>query len=175
MPGVNDERAPDGTRFHRHEPAGTMVAMAATRDRGGVFDALRARQVYATTGIRAWLDFTVDGSPMGSELARSGAPIAAAVDLMAGMTIQRVEVWGAAIDRSFQPLSARAPYQLLFSATPGTETYAGSLSLTNPVAAGGAAQEWLYYVRAFLVTPGFDSATPDDAVWSSPVWVTWTH
>src|SRR2546426_7764897 len=86
MPGVNDDVAPDGSRYHLNEPSGTTVTLAASRDRDGVFDALGARRSYATTGVRAWLAFDVDGSPMGSEISRSVDEITAAVDLMAGMT-----------------------------------------------------------------------------------------
>jgi len=169
MPGVNDDIAPDGSRYHLNEPSGTTVTLAASRDRGGVFDALEGRHVYATTGVRAWLAFDVDGAPMGSAISRSADRIAAAVDLMAGMTITRVEVWGAQVG------NPSAAYRLFRADTPNAEIHSGSVDLVNPVPAGGRAQEWLYYVRAFLETPGAEDGEPDDAVWSSPVWVTWTR
>jgi len=169
MPGVNDDMAPDGSRYHLNEPSGATVTLAASRDRGGVFDALEARRSYATTGVRAWLAFDVDGSPMGSEIRRSVDQISAAVDLMAGMTITRVEVWGV------QAGSPLAPYQLIRVDAPNAEIHSGTVALTNPVPAGGPPQEWLYYVRAFLETSGAEDGEPDDTVWSSPVWVTWSR
>lgn len=171
MAGTNDDMAPDGSRYPLNEPAGQAVVLAASRDRGGIFDALGARRTYATTGVRVWLDFTVAGSPMGSSIAvRSAGPISAVVDLMAGMTITRLEVWGVQAGNPF------VPYRLLLSATPLAETWTGTLALQNPVPVGAFwPQEWLYYVRAFLETPGAEDGEPDDAVWSSPVWVTWSR
>jgi hypothetical protein len=171
MPGTNDDIAPGGGRYHLNEPAGYAVAVAASRDRGGIFDALGARRTYATTGVRAWLDFRVDGASMGSSIVRRAVDeVTATVDLMAGMTITRVEVWGAQAGNPF------APYRLLFTDAPAAETYAGAVVLQNPVPARGVLrQEWLYYVRAFLETPGAEDGVPDDAVWSSPVWVTWSR
>jgi len=42
------------------------------------------------------------------------------------------------------------------------------------VASGGASQEWLYYVRAYLKAPG-STVDADEAVWSSPIWITWSN
>ncbi len=169
MPGVNDDMAPDGSRYHLNEPAGATVTLAASRDRGAVFDALGSRRSYATTGVRAWLAFDVDGSPMGSEIRRSQEQITAAVDVMAGMTITRVEVWGAQVG------NPSAAYRLLHAEAPNAELHSETVDLVNPVLPGGRAQEWLYYVRAFLETTGAEDGEPDDAVWSSPVWVTWSR
>jgi len=47
-----------------------VQAPALTRD--AVFEALRARRTYATTGAKIMLDFTVDEAPMGSALAAGG-------------------------------------------------------------------------------------------------------
>jgi hypothetical protein len=49
---------------------GLTVVLAKDLTRKGVFDALHQRRCYATTGARIWLDLTVDGHPMGSELVR---------------------------------------------------------------------------------------------------------
>jgi hypothetical protein len=65
-------------------------------------------------------------------------------------------------------------YVLVQSATPGGEQWSGTVPLANPVAPGGPPQEWLYYVRAFLKAPG-SAVNADEAVWSSPIWVTWTN
>jgi hypothetical protein len=51
--------------------AGLAVVLAPELSREAVFDALYARRCYATTGPKIWLDFTVDGEPMGSELTRT--------------------------------------------------------------------------------------------------------
>lgn len=47
---------------------GLAVALAASNDREGIWDALMSRRTYATTGARILLDFQVDGAVMGSAL-----------------------------------------------------------------------------------------------------------
>jgi hypothetical protein len=49
-------------------PAGLTAVLAKELTREAVFDALRARRCYATTGPRFLLEFTVDGNQMGSAI-----------------------------------------------------------------------------------------------------------
>jgi len=50
------------------EGGGLACVLAPELSREAVFDALRARRCYATTGARLLLDVRVNGAPMGSEL-----------------------------------------------------------------------------------------------------------
>ncbi len=163
MPGVDDTLTAGGERYHHHEPAGTAVVLASDRSRDGVFDGLRARRSYATSGVRAWLDFTLAGAAMGEAIATSAATASGHVELYAGLDIQRLEVWAAPVGQS------GAAYQLVHDAAPGGESYAADFSVDQPAAGG----EWLYYVRAFLHTPGDSPDHAHDAVWSSPIWIRW--
>ncbi|HZS41003.1 MAG TPA: hypothetical protein VFF06_29445 [Polyangia bacterium] len=167
-PGVNDDVALDGSSFRTNESSGAAFALAATRDRGGIFDALRSRRSYGTSGVRVWLDYAVDGMPMGSAIANAGATSTATITLAAGMTIKTVELWQARVG------DTSSGYTLASSATPDAETFTATVTLNNPLAAPGTG-EYLYYVRAFLSTPVMGStASVDEAVWSSPVWITWS-
>jgi hypothetical protein len=49
-------------------PGGLTAVLAKELTREAVLEALRARRCYATTGLRYLVEFTVDGSQMGSEL-----------------------------------------------------------------------------------------------------------
>jgi hypothetical protein len=168
MPGTNDDLDLDGVNFHINEPGGYAVVLAPSLDRDALFAGLTARRTYATSGVRAWFDYSVDGAEMGARLMRNVASVDAHVALMAGMTITHVEVWGAPVGGVGQP------YTLVQDDQPDAETYTGTITLDNPVTPGGASQEWLYYVRAFLQTPG-STNDADEAVWSSPVWVVWSN
>jgi hypothetical protein len=168
MPGVNDDLDLDGVNYHSNEPGGYAVVLAATRDRGGVFGALGNRATYATSGVRAWLDYSIDNLPMGSQTASSTSTAVASIALYAGMTIATVELW------TVQVGGAPGSYQLVQTASPNAEEYAATIPIDNPVAVGGGTQEWLYYVRAFLKAPG-STVDADEAVWSSPIWISWTH
>src|SRR5262249_49027828 len=117
MPGVNDDVDLDGSSYHGNEPGGYAVVLARGRDRDSVFDALRQRASYATSGVRAWLDFTVDGAPMGAELARAAPSVTAAIALRVGLTIARVELWGAKV-------GASGDWMRLVDDRPESETYA---------------------------------------------------
>jgi hypothetical protein len=174
MPGVDDPLPADGSEpYHLHEPTGTAVVLADARDRDGVYEALLARRSYATSGVRVWLDFDIDGAPMGSAVESSGAEAGASLEVMAGMTIVAVELWRTRV-------GSADPYELVHSyewqpGGPRAESYSASVTLPNPVAQGAPAEEWLYYTRVFLETPGAEDGEADDAAWSSPVWVTWSR
>jgi len=67
-----------GSDSHRRNPGtgGALTGVYARElTRAGIFEALRARRVYATSGSRIALDFRVNGTPMGGEVACSGAPV----------------------------------------------------------------------------------------------------
>ncbi len=167
-PGVNDDVDLDGVNYHSNEPGGYAVVLAPSKDRDGIFGALSSRATYATSGVRAWADFSVGGMPMGTQLTATASPMMASVTLLAGLNITTVELW------SVQVGGAAGTYTLVHSATPNGEQYMETIPLDNPVAVGGGTQEWLYYVRAFLKTPGSPNDA-DEAVWTSPIWVTWTN
>lgn len=59
--------APQGGSLSQRGGLGALRAPARTRD--ALFDALRARATYATTGDRMIVDFTVNGAEMGSRTA----------------------------------------------------------------------------------------------------------
>jgi hypothetical protein len=66
-----------GLLFHHGEArkrdafrTGLTAVQARARTREAIFDALRERRAYATSGVPILLDLTVDGRPMGSEIAR---------------------------------------------------------------------------------------------------------
>jgi hypothetical protein len=169
LPGVDDTLTAGGQRYHHHEPAGTAVVLTGQRGRDGVFDGLRARRTYATSGVRAWLDFTLAGAAMGEAIARADAAAAGRIELHAGLTIQRVQIWAA-------PAGVPgASYELVHDAAAGGETYAADLAIDNPLAPGDPPSEWLYYARAFLHTPGDAADHAHDAVWSSPIWIRWSR
>lgn len=58
-----------------HEGVGITAVYAKELDRRAIFDALKARRVYGTTGARMILDFRVNGSLMGEEAAESREPV----------------------------------------------------------------------------------------------------
>jgi len=58
----------DWTRVWRTYPGGLTAVFAPELTREAVWQALYERRCYATTGNRSLLEFTVNGSPMGSEI-----------------------------------------------------------------------------------------------------------
>ena len=93
MPGTDDTLLADGTSMQSNEPGGMTVVLSKTRDRDGIFDAMRARSSYATSGVRVWHNFRIDGAPMGSQITRSTSEVEATVQIVAGQLIVRAELW----------------------------------------------------------------------------------
>ena len=59
------------------EGFGTMAVWAPNLTREAVFDAIRNRRTYGSTGSRIYLEFTVNGEPMGGETTvAAGQPVA---------------------------------------------------------------------------------------------------
>ena len=63
------------TVAHHGVRGGLTAFLANDLTRETLWDALRARRCYGTTGERIILDVTVNGHPMGSELVAESAPI----------------------------------------------------------------------------------------------------
>lgn len=53
---------------------GLAAVFAGTLTREGIFEALKARRCYATTGVRIYLDVEADGHPMGAEFTTGSPP-----------------------------------------------------------------------------------------------------
>ncbi len=71
---------------------GLTCVYAAARTREAIWQALRARRCYATTGARILLDWRADGHPMGETLAASQPPTFA-VRVAGTAEIERIEIW----------------------------------------------------------------------------------
>jgi hypothetical protein len=74
-----------------HEGVGVTGVLAPELTRDAVYEALRERRTYATTGIRALVDFRVNGALMGSMLRADGAVRAQAL-IEAPDTIRLIEL-----------------------------------------------------------------------------------
>ena len=71
---------------------GLIAAWAGDLTRPGLWEAFRARRVYGTSGERIFLDFSVNGHPMGAAYDASGA-IDLEVDVAGTAGIERIDVW----------------------------------------------------------------------------------
>lgn len=179
-PGSDDFWPTGGTPQHQHEPGGYAVVLTdpAQPTRDGIFDALLARRTYGTTAHRAWLDVvatTPTGSfPMGSEIDVHTCGLSLGVQLATPMPVRTLEVYTGHV-------GTRDPYRLLLREQRVNRTTVNrSLRVSNPVAPGGPPERWLYVVRAFsgrTVAARGNAAeianNQQDAVWASPIWVTW--
>jgi hypothetical protein len=126
----------------RYEKAGLTAVLADELSREAVFDALKARRCYATTGERIGLEFTINQQPMGSVLT---APDRLRLHVQAEGTrpIKRIEIFrnGAL---SHHKTGGREDLSLYIDEPPPTEP------------------TW-YYVRITQVG--------EDYAWSSPIWI----
>ncbi len=66
--GMPGRSFPQDRQWFMHQKSGFACVYATELTREAVFDALRSKRCYATTGVRAILEFSVNGCDMGGEL-----------------------------------------------------------------------------------------------------------
>ena len=82
------------------EGFGTMAVWAPELTRQAVFDAIRERRTYGTTGSRIYLEFYVNGRPMGSDIEIApGERARVQVEVLGTSPLRWVEVLRADLDR----------------------------------------------------------------------------
>jgi hypothetical protein len=126
-----------------------LAAVYATDlTREALFDAFRARRTFATTGVRTFLDFRVNGHLMGEEIRLPrGREVRVSVAIRSPEDVLRADVV-----RNNKDVFSRAgegqslEFEWKDPAPPSTDAY--------------------YYVRVVMGNENF--------AWSSPVWVDWT-
>ncbi len=164
--GSSDEHSGQGGRRH----GGIAAVLAEELTREGIFDAVKARHCYATTGERILLEFSVDGVGMGGEARRKpGARLPV-----------RLNVWGTdmlvRVDVLRHRFGADDGFRIIESVSPRTEIVRKAALITEGVpqltsdAEVTLEEEFtgpvVYYARVVqlpLEWPGM--------AWTSPVWI----
>ena len=122
-------------------PLLAVRAPALTRE--ALWEAFRARRVYATTGARALVDFSIDGVPMGGTL-QAGGPVTVRYAAHGTAPIERVSLIRGAYRRAQWAMDGLDVSGQLVDEPPPGETY--------------------YYLRIAQVD--------GELIWTSPIWVT---
>lgn len=145
----SDEHSGQGGRQH----GGLAAVWAPELTREAIFDALRQRRCYATTGERMLMLFSANGVPMGGE-ATARDRVKLRLDVWATDLLLRVEIFRCRFgdDEGFVPILSDAPRP---------ETMDVSYCLEDDFQG-----PCMYYAR---VTQ--QPVTRPDIAWSSPVWV----
>jgi hypothetical protein len=165
--GSSDEHTGRGGRRH----GGVAAVFAPELKREAVFDALRARHCYATTGERILLEFSVDGIGMGREGRRPrGAKLPLVLNVWGTAGLVRVDVlrFRPGQDQGFQIICSDSPragvgLQTGGVASPGVPALVTDHQVEMEEELFGPA---IYYARVIqepIEWPGM--------AWSSPVWV----
>ena len=144
------------------EGFGTMAVWAPNLTREAVFDAIRNRRTYGSTGSRIYLEFTVNGEPMGGEsTVAAGQPVAVRAEALGTGPLRWIHVLRGDLDRP------EAGFSIVHQAWfPGSSApLDSSLDWADEAPPARA----IYYARVRqrdLVHGRVAQA------WSSPVWVT---
>ena len=133
---------------HRHMQArcGLAAVRSQTLSRDGIFSGLKQRRTYATSGIRAYIDFSVNGCEMGSECS-----------IASPMETRMLNVAVAAPER-IEKLEVLRNGDVIYEISDGNWFREAELVDNDPIPEGA-----FYYIR--VTTERMDFA------WSSPVWV----
>ena len=119
-----------------------MGVWARALDRDAIFEALWNRRVYATTSQRTWLQFSVNGHPMGSQITAPG-DLSIQIEAASESPIARLDVVCNGQDaQTFTPRQRATTWRVQVKAP--------------------AKPSW-YYVRV--------TRQDGHLAWSSPVWV----
>jgi hypothetical protein len=151
-----------------------VLADQTSEPRDGIFDALRARRTYATSGVRAWMDVRLTDPaipvmapvPMGDSYTTSSCSLELDVELLTGMDIQNVDLLAAEVLHTPDGASTSWMRVPMDAGLLPTETYRHTQVIPHP----GAAGDWVYYVRGRLGSPLHPE---QEMAWASPIWVTW--
>jgi hypothetical protein len=161
---------------HHLQPGegGLTAVLAETLDRGPLFEAVRRRRIYATTGDKIVLEFTANGFPMGEEITAAGE-VELKVRVEGTAAIDRVEIVKdlvdtfAAVRIEQNPSGADGAFMLYDPATPegGERLERADMSSLHFTMRdrGRPGREHLYYVRV--------TQANGQQAWSSPIWVSY--
>ena len=165
-PGLDDtlpDPRTDARVSQQHQPTGTAFVLAEDRSRDAIYDAILARRTYATSGIRAWVDFTAGGQPMGSDIEACGS-VPLKWSISSPLPVPQVEVLRAALPEP--GTIGTASFQTVAEQRPILPDVDGEATLEDP----GDGRRELVYLRAFF---GLSVPLAVDAAWTSPVWIDW--
>ena len=90
--GMPGRSYPGDRQAHTPFKGGLCAVWASELTRESLFQALQRRHCYGTTGARIIIRFSIDKHPMGSQLAISGDPILARIEVHGTDELQRIEV-----------------------------------------------------------------------------------
>jgi Protein of unknown function (DUF3604) len=148
----NHSGHPSGTglvdrAFPKFTTGGMTAALVDDLTRDTLWDAMETRSVYATSGARIYMEFGINGNPMGSEIESSGT---VNIDARAIGTdnVALVEI---------VKYSESEGWRTVLRETPGNLFWDGSFDEENFV------ESSVYYLR-ITQRDGF-------MAWSSPIWV----
>ena len=143
------------------EGYGTMAVWSPELTREAVFEAIRQRRTYGSTGSRIYVEFFVNGQPMGSEIALAPADGARVkVKVLGTGPLRWIEVLRADLDRPEERFAV--VHRAWYPGASGTRN--AEIEWTDP----SPPRKGLYYVR----TRQRDIVNGRVAeAWTSPVWV----
>ncbi|MDP7162407.1 MAG: DUF3604 domain-containing protein [Phycisphaerae bacterium] len=128
---------------HMQARCGLAAVRAEGLSRPALFEAMQRRSTYATSGIRAYVDFRIDGHPMGSEF-QTQEPRRLGIAVAAPERIVKLEVVRNA--------------DVIADVADGNWFVETEITDCDPIPAGA-----FYYLRV--------TTERDDFAWSSPIWV----
>jgi hypothetical protein len=152
--GTDDHQGKPGGQVAPNQPGhmgsnysrkGITAVYATGLTRKSLWEGLTSRRTYGTTGARIYVDFHINGHPMGGEISTTRPPEI------------RVEVAGTAVIDEISIL--RNGLETIKTVDPGTDRAAFSFVDLNVV----AGEKYSYYVRIVQ--------EDGHIAWSSPIWV----
>ena len=144
--GMPGRSYPGDRQAHTPFKGGLCAVWAPELTREALFDALKQRRCYGTTGARIILRFSVNGQPMGSTITADGPAVRAAVEVQGTDELRSVEIVSA----------GQAVRSLTFNR--GEDRLSATVELPTPSRGNGH-----YYIRVNQID--------GERGWTSPVFI----
>jgi hypothetical protein len=142
--GMPGRSAPGDRQAHTPFKGGLCAIWAQELTRESLFNSLKQKRCYGTTGARIIVRFSIDGQPMGATIKPNGETVKAAIEVRGTDELRRVEIVTAGRCAHDLPL------------TRGEDRFSTTIDL--PVTRGSH-----YYLRI--------TQADDERAWTSPVFI----
>jgi hypothetical protein len=140
--GMPGRSYPGDRQAHTPFKGGLCAIWSEELTRESLFDALRRKRCYGTTGARIIVRFSIAGQPMGSTIQAAGETVAASLQIHGTDELQRIE------------LGSPGGVTQALAGSRGSDCFEGTLDL--PVIPAG-----YYYLRIFQAD--------GERAWTSPI------
>ncbi len=161
--GIYEKLSEDGFKLYS---SGLTAVVAAEHSRERIFEALRKRKCYATTGVKMIISFRISGAEMGDAIDTQTKPGLAVIRFMTAHIAGTSKLETVEIIRNGQVLKTYYPDSFKFDLQEFDRDFIETIMLHSEIKGAGDTEKspFIYYYLRVIQSDG-------QIGWSSPIWV----